>query len=404
MTLPASFERTVVRVPYRVDALKRGAKRSKTIVCMDDLAVGLRVVSGGDLETAVVATVAGDDGPRSVRYAGFEGSLWLPLADDGVSVPAEVVLERLAAGASSLATGLRNPFLATGHIPYLRADLMNALPIEESLVRQVVDQDRNEVMARATRLAGDIVLAPDGTVWRKSPGPFLLARPDGPVSVVDPGFDLPTRPPVETSGSRSSGGEASRGSGAYFGAARVAEALEHAALEYGRGGEGLAGSVEILRADCLPDHDALIAARAAADSECAGWIRTASLLASDELVAGGREAIAAAARIHDVPAAVFGQRHVGARTPLGGPVPGAEALADAVDRVRGFFSDVLSAVGTEARQDMNRNWRGYFEERRGDEYRRFDVYERDRLALEATGPDLDFGPDLGFAPAAGPRP
>lgn len=404
MTLPASFERSVVRVPYRVDAFKRGAKRSKTIVCMDDLAVALRVAPGGAFETAAVATVEGDDGPRTVRYAGFDGNLWLPLASDGVAVPAEVVLERLASNAWSLAAGIRNPFPATGHIPYLRADLMNALPIEESLVRQVVDQDRDEVMARATRLAGDFVLASDGTVWRRSPGPFLLARPDGPVAVVDPGFDLPTRPPVELSGSRSFGAEASRGSGAYFGAARVAEALEHAALEYGRGGEGLVGAIEILRADCLPDHDALIAARAAADSECAGWIRTASLLAVDEIVDGGREAIAAAARIHDIPAAVFGQRHVGARTPLGGPVPDAEALADAVDRVRGFFSDVLSAVGTEARQDMNRNWRGYFEERRGDEYRRFDVYERDRLSLEIAGPDLDFGPNLGSAPPAGPRP
>lgn len=404
MTLPASFERAVVRVPYRVDAFKRGAKRSKTIVCMDDLAVALRVVPGGDLETAVVATVAGDDGPRIVRYAGFEGGLWLPLASDGVAVPAEVVLERLASGASSLAARIRNPFPATGHTPYLRADLMSALPIEESLVRQVVDQDRDEVMARATRLAGDFVLSSDGTVWRRSPGPFLLARPDGPVAVIDPGFDLPTRPPVELSGSRSFGAQASRGSGAYFGASRVAEAREHAAIEYGRGGEDLVGAVEILRADCLPDHDALIAARAAADSECAGWIRTASLLAVDELVDGGREAIAAAARIHDVPATVFGQRHVGARTPLGGPVPDAVALADAVDRVRSFFSDVLSAVGTDARQDMNRNWRGYFEERRGDEYRRFDVYERDRLALEVTEPDLDFGPDLEPPALVGPRP
>lgn len=404
MTPPASFERTVVRVPYRIDAFKRGAKRSKTIVCVDDLAVGFRVVPGGAFETAAIAAVAGEDGPRVVQYAGFEGSLWLPLQRDGVAVPAEVVLDRLSVGASALAGGLANPFLATAHLPYGRADLDHALPIEESLVRQVLDQDRDAVMARATRLAGDIVLATDGTVWRKSPGPFLLARPDGPVAVVDSGFDLPTRRPLEVPVDRSFGTTASCGLGAYFGAARVAEAVEHAAAEYGRGDEGLLGSVEILQPDCMPDHDALIAARAATDSECAGWIRTASLIANEDLVAGGRRAIAAAARIHDVPAAVFGQRHVGARTPLGGPAPDAEALAEAVDGVRGFFSDVLAAVGTQARQDMNQNWRGYFEERRGGEYRRFDVYERDRLALDDVGPDLGFEPEPAFALPDGPRP
>lgn len=393
----ANVERAVVRVPYRAEVLRRGAKNPKASVFLADLAVGLRTVRPEAFATAVVAIVPTEDGPRETRYAGFDGDLWLPLARAGGPVPADVVLRQLATGSVLLDDGIGNPFHKTGTSAYPRSEVERAVPIEEALIREILACDRDEVMARASRLVGDFLLATDGTVWRRSVGPFHLARPGQAVAVVAATHDLPVGRGADWSMGPSAVGARPSLQGAFFGAGRAEEAVEHAATEYGSDDGPVLGTIEILEAGFLPDHDALIAARAVTDAECAGMIRRSTLLAPDHLVAAGRAALATAARIHDLPVQAYGQRIGGARAPAGSRRPDAGSLVAAVDAVRGFFADDLSATGIPSRQAMNQDWRAFFEEKRGDECRRFDVYERDRLAVDEAAPD--FGP-----PVEGPRP
>jgi hypothetical protein len=393
----ANVERAVVRVPYRAEVLRRGAKNPKTMVFLADLAVGLRAVPPEAFGTAVVATVHAEDGARQTRYAGFEGDLWLPLARAGRPVPAEIVLGQLATGSAQLDDGIANPFHETGIAAYARSEATQAVPIEEALIREILSSDREEVMARATRLADDFLFSTDGTVWRRSVGPFHLARPGQAVAVVAATHDLPVGRGADWSMGPSATGARFSVQGAYFGAARAAEALDHAATEYGVADDVLLGTIEILEPGFVPDHDALMAARAVTDPEVAGMIRRSTLIAPDHLVAAGRAALATAARIHDLPTQAYGQRTGGARAPLGSQAPDAASLAAAVDAVRGFFADDLSATGIPSRQSMNQDWRAFFEENRGDECRRFDVYERDRLALDEPAPELGLHME-------GPRP
>jgi hypothetical protein len=393
----ANVERTVVRVPYRAEVLRRGAKNPKTMTFLADLAVGLRVLPSESFGTAVIATVQAEDGAKETRYAGFEGDLWLPLVRDGKPVPAEIVLRQFATGSALLDHGIGNPFHQTGMAAHSRDAAAGAVPIEEALVREIRSTDREEVLGRAARLAKDFVLAMDGTVWRRSVGPFHLARPNETVAVVAATHDLPAGRGADWSLGPCAAGSRPSLQGAYFGAGRSAEALEHAAAEYFVRDGAVIGSIEILEPGFLPDHDALIAARAVTDAECAGMIRRSTLLAPDHLVVAGRAALATAARIHDLPVEAYGQRIGGARAPAGSQRPDAESLVAAVDAVRGFFADDLSATGIPSRQAMNQDWRAFFEEKRGDECRRFDVYERDRLAVDEAAPDLGLH-------AEGPRP
>ncbi|WP_408903364.1 hypothetical protein [Methylobacterium radiotolerans] len=393
----ANVERAVVRVPYRAEVFRRGAKNPKTMVFLADLAVGLRSVSPEAFVTAVVATVGSEGGPVETRYAGYEGDLWLPLVRNGARIPSETVLRQLATGSALLDDGIGNPFHDTGISAYPRSETSRAVPIEEAFVREILATERDEVMARAARLAGDFLLATDGTVWRRSVGPFHLARPGQPVTVVAATHDLPVGRGADWSMGPSAAAARPSLQGAFFGAARAEEAVEHAATEYGAGDGIVLGTIEILEPGFLPDHDALIAARAVTDAECAGMIRRSTLLAPDHLVAAGRAALATAARIHDLPVQAYGQRIGGARAPAGSPRPDAESLVAAVDAVRSFFADDLSATGIPSRQAMNQDWRAFFEEKRGDECRRFDVYERDRLAVDEAAPDLGLH-------AEGPRP
>lgn len=374
------IRRIRLRVPFSASVFVRGAKRARDVVCLVETAADLPVLRPEDLPTAVIATAVDGEGFVETRYAGFRGDLWLPMSTGGAPVGAEQALAGLASGHSTLAAGLVNPFHGAGLRPYGSAQAACAVPLEELVVRRVETDDRDAVLARAARLADDLLLCTDGTIWRRSVGPFLHARPDGPVAVVAGGHDLPA------------------GSGAHFGARRLAEALDFAAAEHGVAADGIAGAVEILDADHIPDHDALVAARAAADIEAGGWIRLAMLLAPRGQVEAGHAALVAAAAIHGLPVHAFGQRQGGFRLPQGTPDPGPEALVAAVDAVRGFFADVSTSSGSEGRRGSNLMWREHFETRKGAACRRFDVYERDRL------PSVEAAPDLGFDLPDGPRP
>lgn len=368
-----------LRVPFSASVLMRGAKRARDVVCLAETAVDLPVVRPQDLTTAVVAITADGGGDAETRYAGHAGDLWLPLLADGRPVSVEQALVGLASGNPTLAAGLGNPFHEAGLRPYDAAQAAYAAPLEEMVIRRVETEDREAVLARAAHLADDFLLCTDGTIWRRSTGPFLLARPDGPVAVVASRHDLPAGP------------------GTHFGARRLAEAIEFAAMEYGVRADGIDGAVQILDADHIPDHDPLVAARAAADSEVGSWIRLTMLLAPHEQVEVGQAALKAAAAIHGLPVAVFGQRHGGFRTPLGIPAPGPEVLVSAVDAVRGFFADISTSTGSEGRKGSNLMWREHYESRKGAACRRFDVHERERL------PSVEVAPDLGFGLPEGPR-
>lgn len=396
--MTAEFHRISLRVPFAASVVLRGGRNARDVVCFARTAADLRVVAPEDLPVVVVATDLSKGRPDETRYAGFDGDLWLPVGDGEDALPAERVLALLAEGDPMLGAGMRNPFHDTGIRRHAPASVAAAKPLEEMVVRRVETEDREEVLARAARVAGDFLLCTDGSVWRRSVGPFLHCAPDRPVAVVAARHDLPSGrganfslDPIEKAWNPAL-------PGAHFGVLRLAEALEHAGTEYGILADGIAGAFEILDEEHIPDHDAVVAARAAADLETGSWIRLQSLLAPPEQAAAGRTALAAAAAIHGLPVDAFGQRFGGFRLPQGAPHPGPETLVAAVDAVRGYFADASTESGSVGRKASNGQWREHFERLRGDAHRRFDVYERERL------PSFEAAPDLGFGLLEGPRP
>ena len=396
--MTAEFHRISLRVPYAASVVPRGGRNAQDVVCFAQAAADLRVVAPEDLPVVVVATDLATGRPHETRYAGFDRDLWLPVRDGEDALPVERVLALLAGGDPMLGAGMRNPFHDTGIRRHAAASVAAARPLEEMIVRRIETEDRDEVLARAARVAGDFLLCTDGSVWRRSVGPFLHCAPDRPVAVVAARHDLPSARGANFSLDPNGKASNPAAPGAHFGALRLAEALEHAGTEYGVHADHIEGAVEILDQGFVPDHDAVMAARAAADLETGSWIRLQSLLAPPELAAAARTALAAAAAIHGLPVEAFGQRFGGFRLPQGAPRPGPETLVAAVDAVQGFFADASTESGSVGRRGSNGQWREHFERLRGDAHRRFDVYERERL------PIFEAAPDLGFGLPEGPRP
>ncbi|GJD90694.1 hypothetical protein BHAOGJBA_4236 [Methylobacterium hispanicum] len=368
-----SRERLTIPLVYVGDVVPRGARNPREACFRIETAVEIRTVSASDLAVAIdVLGQQSEPGLRQ-RYIGFEGSLWLPVeASVGVPLEQAQAIDSITSGACNLGNK-PNPFLRIGRA--LRAESFpDARPIEEMPIRQVRETDLDDRLARASRVAADLLLVEGNRVLRRSPGPFWRCGPNARPFLVHPGFDLPGRSP-----------DLVAGGAAYFGISRFEEMREFAAEEWGT--SPAPDSCEILMHECVPDQDALVAARAVANFNAIQWMH---------MVAGSQPGAAA-----DIPStfraagALYGRnsdelsRGIGTYPACPGmqtPPPG-EIIA-AAEGMRDFFAAPIETDKAAVRAVHEAN-RKLFEQSAAPHLRRFDLYERGRLLVDDIAPDLD---------------
>lgn len=368
-----SRARLTVPLVYVGDVVPRGARNPREACFRTETAVEIRTVSTSDLAVAVdIVGRESDPGSRR-RYIGFEGSLWLPV-EVGFGVPLEQAqaIDAITSGTPSLGNK-PNPFLQIGRA--LRADWFpDARPIEVMTLRQVRETDLDDRLARASRVAADLLLVEGDRILRRSPGPFWRCGHNARPFLVHPEFDLPGRSP-----------DLVAGGAAYFGISRFEEMREFAAAEWGT--SPAPDRCEILMHECVPDQDALVAARAVANFNAIQWMH---------MVAGGQSGAAV-----DIPStfraagALYGRNpdelSRGIRTypacPGMQPPPPGEIIA-AAEGMRDFFAAPIETDKAAVRAVHEAN-RKLFEQSAAPHLRRFDLYERGRLLVDDVAPDLD---------------
>lgn len=301
------------------------------------------------------------------------GGLWLACVDGSDRpVDSQVILGAIADGISSFAM-IPNPFLQVG-TDLRSSDFAEARPIDDMALRRIEADDREDRLARAARVADDFLLVDDGRILRRSVGPFWMCGACIRPFIVSPEWELPTRPH------------------AHFGITRAAEVREFGMAEWG---VDLSDDFHEIREPAfIPDLDGIVAARAIANFQVIQWLTqlsgggTADGSVSETLKAAGR---------------LYGRDHAELAKGLSSypACPGAtpatpEEMVAAVEGVRTFFDG-----GFEHRNSAHRGAyetiRRLFEKSYAAALVRWDVYERDRLAVAEVAPDLP-PPELGLRP------
>jgi hypothetical protein len=367
-----TVERIRVPIPYVAHVVPRGARKPRQVCFRTEAVVGVRTAAASQLDVAVV-TGGERGGNRRREYLGYEGGLWLACVDGSDRpVDGRVILGAISDGISYFAR-MPNPFLQVG--PDVRLpDFGAACPIDDMALRRIEADDREERLARAARVADDFLLVDDGRILRRSVGPFWMCGAGIRPFIVSPEWELPTGPH------------------AHFGITRDAEVREFGMAEWG---VDLSDDFHEIREPAfIPDLDGIVAARTIANFQVIQWLTqlsgggTADGSVSETLKAAGR---------------LYGRDHAELAKGLSSypTCPGAlpatpEEMVAAVEGIRTFFDG-----GFEHRNSAHRGAydtiRRLFEKSYAAALIRWDVYERDRLAVAEVAPDLP-PPDLGLRP------
>lgn len=361
-----SHRRVSVPLPHVANAIPRGARKPREICFRTEATVEIRFASPSELGLAVVVGDELSIGGNSRRYIGFDGALWLPVeVEVGRPIGHAEAIDAITTGSRKVGR-MQNPFLEIGQTSEA-AFFHQSHSIEEMALRTVLADDRDDRIARATRVASDLLLIEGDRVLRRSVGPFWRTGSNVRPFPVHPEFDLP-------------GSEA-----VYFGIARHREALEFAEMEWGVG--QAPDRVEIRMPECVPDHDALVAARAvAANFDAIQAMNEIAKRMPDE--AGLLDTLQAAGSLYGRRFTELARGLRGYRACPGMPPVAPTQVVAATERVRDFFGAPLDAPDPKVREYHARS-RELFERSVGMHIGRFDVCERDRLPVVKEAPDLD---------------
>jgi hypothetical protein len=360
-----SVERILAAVPYVGTVVPRGARKPRDVCFRAEAALEVRTAAASDLEIAVRTGGEPDGMNRRREYIGYDRALWLPVLDDlGRPMTATAALGAIAAGGPRLGAQ-PNPFGRIGRTLRV-ADFEAAAPLEEMPLRRLDTEDRVDVLARAARVAADLLLVDDGRILRRSVGPFWKMAENVAPYVVNPEFSLPTT------------------GGILFGVLREDDAAEFADAEW-----GLAVSNDFLEIGdrrFIEDRDALIAARAIANfrtmqgmAQIAKARPSLDPLLSPVLEAAGR---------------LYGRDHAELSRGLleypacpGMPELAPSEIVEAAEGMRAFFENPLETRNDDVRKAFML-LRKQFETSVGPAVRRWDVHERDRLGVADEAPEI----------------
>ncbi|MDE4914057.1 hypothetical protein PQI07_25635 [Methylobacterium sp. 092160098-2] len=359
-----SIERIRVPIPHVAHVVPRGARNPRPICFRTETVVGIRTAAASDL---VIAVVTGGEtgGNRRREYLGYDGALWLPcVAGSGMPVDGATILGAIGEGVTFFA-GMQNPFLLVG--PDLRIrDLAQARSIDSMALRQIVEDDREDRIARAARVADDFLLVDDGRILRRSVGPFWRCGEGINPFIASPEWELPTM------------------NATYFAITRDLEVAEFAASEWGMNISG--DFLELREPGFVPDHDGQVAARAIVSFQVIQWLTQLSggPSADDEDVLA---TLRAAGKLYGRDHSVLSKGLRDYQTCPGKPPVAAEDLVTAVEGVRAFFGGGFKHRNS-AHRDAFEIVRNLFEKSYGPALGRWDVYERERLDVAEAAPDL----------------
>jgi hypothetical protein len=366
--------RIAVAVQYRANVVPKGARLPRVCTFRAFVPVDIEVVADPDL--AVVCRSRLD---RTSTYHGHAGTLWhaVPSGWHEGSAPlqAEEALRRMSAGLGfDDAGGVANPFLELRPGQVHTAEFRMCRTIEETAIRSFHGDDLAEVSAAARRLAAEMILTTDGRIMRRSPGPFWGCHVAGRLEPMAVSFGLPLAKPD------------------HFACTRLAEAKEFQKGER-PGFVSVQGEIEILAPECVPDRDAEVAARAVCQRGFAPWFAHVGPLASPSVAELAERAAAGFERIHGMPREILAAE--ASRqwpTPAGSIPPTPAEIADAVESLRLFASEMPGPIDDPEVEAVCANWRSVFRDLAGRALRRYDDYERDRLPDPEGVPELDPAP------------
>ncbi|MGU3404836.1 hypothetical protein [Methylobacterium brachiatum] len=316
-----------VAVPHHATVTPRGARRPREMLFAAELAADIRVVAPQDIQPAVrVENARTAQGPhRRLDYYGYDDDLWLPLSARGYAdlcLTPERAMVSLAGGTAHLG-GHPNPFLSVGCRPVEAAAFADAVAIENALLRSIAADDRETCLARASRLAADLLFTEDGMVFRRSTGPFHCMRVDGPVAVARH-FDPPE----------------SHEAHVLFAPERLAEAIEFGIRrnpDWARTARHAASGMEILHHGFAKDRDALNVARAVASQKLGCVFGLAMIGLDEDGRDAGRHAVDAIARLHGIGADDLPKKYYDREIrPPGVSVPSESEIVEAVETIRSF--------------------------------------------------------------------
>lgn len=360
-----SVERILAAVPYVGTVVPRGARKPRDVCFRTEAALEVRTAAASDLEIAVSTGSEPGNLNRRREYIGYDRALWLPVQDDlGRPMAAAAALGAIAAGWQRLGSH-PNPFGRIGRTLRNR-EFEDAASIEEMSLRRLDAEDRSDVLARAARVAADLLLVDDGRILRRSVGPLWRMAENVAPYIVSPEFSLPTT------------------GGIFFGILRQDDAAEFADAEWGAAVSD--DFLEIGDRRFIEDRDALLAARAIANfrtmqgmAQIAKARPSLDPLLSPVLEAAGR---------------LYGRDHVELSRGLleypscpGMPELAPAEIVEAAEGMRAFFENPLDTRNDDVRKAFML-LRKQFESFVGPAVRRWDVHERDRLGVVDEAPEI----------------
>lgn len=370
------FHRMIVSVPYRASGVPKGGRIARPHVFRASVPVAIEIVR--DPATAVLCR---HEHGRETSYLGHDRSLWRPVTE-GLhrgckTVPAEIALSRIESGLGlDKLDQVENPFLHLGERKILPGFFADKVAVENADMRSVEWTDRDSMAAAAQRIAGDLLLTTDGRLLRRSPGPFWGQYSGDDLHLIPSDFSLPSGPEV-------------------FACNRLDEAMEFLAAEGGSRSVALRGRATIHMPECIPDHDAWIAARSLCRRQFASWFAYVAPLATEEVVLLARSAADGYERIHGLGIETMTSKD-GANlpTPASATAPSPLHIAEAVDALRDFVASMPGPIGDAEVEGVCSQWRSVFADLAGRAIRRYDAFERHRLPDPQGVPDLDAVPSL----------
>lgn len=369
------FHLMTVSVPYRATGVPKGGRIARPHVFRASVAVAIEIVR--DPATAVLCS---DEFGRETAYLGHARSLWRPITEGrhkgGAVVSAELALSRMKDGLGlDRLDDVENPFLHLGDRKILPGFFAGKGAIEDAELRSIEWTDRDATVAAAQRLAGDLLLTEDGRLLRRSPGPFWGQYTSEALHLIPSEFTLPAGPEV-------------------FACTRLEEAKEFLASEHPGRWIPQRGRAIVLDPECVPDHDAHIAARSLCRRECASWLELVMPLATHDVAVLAQAAITGYERLHGLGIEVLTSKDGrNLPTPASAIAPTPVQIAEAVDAMRDFVEAMPGPISDEKVEDVCRNWRSVFADLAGRAIRRYDAFERHRL------PDPRGVPDIGAVPS-----
>lgn len=370
------FHRMIVSVPYRASGVPRGGRIARPHVFRASVPVAIEIVR--DPATAILCR---HEHGRETAYLGHGSALWRPVTEGlhrgSVPVPAEIGLGRLEAGLGlDRMDQVENPFLHLGERKILPGFFADKVAAENADMRSIEWTDHDATAAAAQRIARDLLLTTDGRLLRRSPGPFWGQYTAEDLHLIPSDFSLPTGPEV-------------------FACNRLEEAMEFLASEGRSRNVALRGRATIHMPECIPDHDAWIAARSLCRRQFASWFGYVAPLASKDVALLARAAADGYERIHGLAIETLASKD-GANlpTPVSATAPSLTQIAETVDALRDFVAAMPGPIGDAEVEDVCRQWRSVFEDLAGRAVRRYDAFERHRLPDPRGVPDLDAVPSF----------